>query len=297
MTAKVIEKNYRPHGWVFALSFLFFGAAASLLLLPRVDRWMVQRQQAQIAATPAVTVQDAANADLEKEAQSYQVWLEKEPGNVKALRGLIDVRLKQNNLQGAIAPLETLTSLYPDATEYAILTAQVKQASKDYEGAATIYRQLLTQNPYEIPALQGMANLLLEQNRPEGAIGLLQNALKSATQAQAADAIKNPGKPAVNPNITSIQLILGQVYADQKRDTEALTIYEQAAQTDKNDFRPVLAKAMILKQQGRTALAQPFFTTAISLAPPQYKDQIKQMATSAKTQPQPQTTTPTKTTP
>ena len=37
-----------------------------------------------------------------------------------------------------------------------------------------------------------------------------------------------------------------------------------------------------MRQQGKTAEAEPLFTTAVSLAPAQYKDQIKRLATESK---------------
>jgi tetratricopeptide (TPR) repeat protein len=93
------------------------------------------------------------------------------------------------------------------------------------------------------------------------------------------------GKPKPDKSInidteklTSIQLMLGQVYLDQKRTTEAIAVYDQAMAINKTDFRPVLAKAMVLKSQGKDSTAKPFFTTAITLAPAKYKDQIKDMA-------------------
>jgi tetratricopeptide (TPR) repeat protein len=70
-------------------------------------------------------------------------------------------------------------------------------------------------------------------------------------------------------------LILGQVYAQQERYNVAIAIYEEASKRDETDFRPVLAKAMILKQQGNGEEAEPLFAQAIELAPANYKDQIQ----------------------
>ncbi len=208
---------------------------------------------------------------LETEALGYQLVLEREPDNQTALRGLLEVRLKQGDIKGAISPLESLAKLNPQQTDYVILLAQTKQQVSDYEGAAAAYRQVLASNPGNIKALQGMVSLLLQQDRPEGAIGLLQDTLKIAAQANS--------DQSNSVDITSVQLLLGQVYATQKRYAEAITIYDQALEADKQDFRPVLAKALVLQEQGKYEEAQPLFNTAVSLAPPMYKDQIKAMAT------------------
>ncbi|NJN92403.1 MAG: tetratricopeptide repeat protein, partial [Leptolyngbyaceae cyanobacterium SL_5_14] len=80
-------------------------------------------------------------------------------------------------------------------------------------------------------------------------------------------------------DVTSVRLILGKVYAAGERYDEAIAVYEQAIQSDRQDFRPVLAKALVLQAQGKNNEAQPLFTTAASLAPAEYKDPINQLAT------------------
>ena len=50
--------------------------------------------------------------------------------------------------------------------------------------------------------------------------------------------------------------------------------YDQAIKKDPKDFRPVLAKAMLLKEQGKITEAKPLFDSAVALAPAQYKDEI-----------------------
>jgi len=158
----------------------------------------------------------------------------------------------------------------PETNEYSILLAQSQQYTGDLEGAAQTYRQILTQQPGQIQALQGLVNLLLTQKRPEAAIGLLQDTIKAAPQA-------NQAQPGTIDE-TSVQLILGQVYAEQKRYDEAIAIYDEAMRNNQEDFRPVLAKAIVLKDQGNLEEAEPLFGKASDLAPAPYKDQIQQAA-------------------
>ena len=271
----IIEKPYRPHPWVFGVSGLFFLLAAGLFFLPKFDEWvMAKRLTAATAAQQnAPEAVDPTIALLEKEAASYEVWLQKEPNNEKALRGLIETRLQLGDISGAIAPMDALAKLHADHEDYGILLGQTKQQAKDYEGAAAEFNKILLTDPFHIKALQGMVDLLLVQNRPEGAIGLLQQTLKEM------------GKPTADQNsqidqekVTSMQLMLGQIYVDQERTTEAIVIYDQAAEINRSDFRPVLAKAIVLKDQGKELQAKPLFTTAITLAPAKYRDQIKELA-------------------
>lgn len=205
-------------------------------------------------------------ARLDAEARGYQKVLEREPDNNTALKGLLDIRLEQQDLEGVIQPLEKLAKLNPEQTEYKILLAQAKQQLEDFEGAVVVYRSILAGHPHNIPALSGITSLFLQQNLPERAISLLQEtiALSGKTQAKTSQ-------------INSIQLLLGEVYAEQERYPEAIAVLEQATAADEQDFRPVLAKALILHKQGQEVEAKPLLKSAYSLAPAQFKDQINQL--------------------
>ncbi len=115
-------------------------------------------------------------------------------------------------------------------------------------------------------ALGGLVNLFLNQNLPERAIALLQNTL---TQAQAAN-----GQDEPNIDLSSIQLLLGEVYTEEEKYTDAIAVYDEIAATHEADFRPILAKALVLEKQGDVEAAQTLLENAYQLAPAEYKDQI-----------------------
>lgn len=209
---------------------------------------------------------------LEEQAKGFAAVLEREPENQSALRSLIEVRGQLGQTAEAIAPLEKLAKLNPQETGYAVLLAQLKQQTGDREGAAKVYREVLAVNPGDLKAVRGLVALLLKQQppRPEAAIGLLQDTIKQAPKFNAA-------KPN-SVDVPSLNLILGQVYFDQKRFDEAIEVYDGIQKLDPQDFRPVLAKALVLKEQGKPEAAQPLFDSASALAPPQYKDEINRLA-------------------
>jgi len=266
-TGLVSQKRNPWLSVVLVLAVLAFVGVSMIPLLASI----FDGDQPAVKATSASTQTAASpkSVDLEAQAKGYESVVQREPQNSSALRGLLEVRLKMGDIKGAIAPLEQLVKLNPEQTDYAVLLAQAKQKTGDREGAAQTYRNILNSKPGNLNALQGLVSLLTEQNRPEAAIGLLQDTLKTATPI-------NDMKPGTVDTI-SVQLLLGQVYASQKRFAEALTIYDEAIKTSKQDFRPVLAKALILKEQGKVAEAKPLFASAVSLAPAQYKDQVKQL--------------------
>ena len=278
-----MEKANKRRGLITVVVVLavlaFVGISLMPPLLTPIWNSIFKGNQAQSTSTPTPT-QTAQSGEkqselLQAQARGYELVLQREPDNVTALRGLLQVRLELigqgvGDIKDAIAPLEKLASLNPETTEYGILLAQAKERTGDREGAAQAYRSILASKPGEIKALQGLVNLLLVQQRPEAAIGLLQDTLKAAPAA-------NLAKPE-SVDVTSVQLILGQVYAVQKRYEEAIAIYDESAKANPKDFRPTLGKAIVLKEQGKTDEAKTLFDRATELAPPNYKDQINQLA-------------------
>lgn len=226
---------------------------------------------------------------LQDEVRGYELVLQREPENQTALKGLLQARLqllslKQGDIQGVIQPLEKLAKLNPQQSEYGVLLAQAKQQIGDNEGAAQAYRAILDTKPGDIKALQGMVTLLVSQQRPEAAVGLLQETLTNAAQANTIQ----PG----SVDVVAVQVLLGNVHGSQKRYPQAISAFDQAIKKAPQDFRPLLAKAMLLKEQGKVTEAKPLFDSALALAPAQYKDEINKAATTSPPPTPTATTTP-----
>lgn len=212
---------------------------------------------------------DRVDDELELQAKGYQLVLQREPENQTALEGLIEIRLQQGNIAATLEPLATLAKLNPDITDYSILLAQTQQQLGKYETAVATYQQILDAHPESISALQGIVNLFLDRELPDKAISFLQASIKSAKEI-------NLAKPDAI-DVIAMDLLLGQVYAFSEDYDRSIATYDKAIELDKNDFRPLLSKALILQKQGELDAAKPLFTKAVSLAP-EYKNQIQEMA-------------------
>jgi tetratricopeptide (TPR) repeat protein len=210
---------------------------------------------------------------LASQALGYQMVLEREPDNQTALRGLLDTRLQQGDLKQAIEPLEKLAQLNPQQSDYLLLLAEAKQQVEDYTGATGSYRALLASHPEDLRALTGLTNLFQSQNRHIEAISVVKDTIDRALKAGA-----DPNNPANLIDIVSVQLLLGKIYFEQKNYPEALKAYQQAQKIDVNDFRPILATAIVLKEQGKNQEAQPLFQDALSRAPFAYRQEIQTLA-------------------
>ena len=259
---------------ILALAVLTFVGVSVVPIIGAINNTTSSNQNPASPSTNSAASEQKTK--LQDTVRGYELVLQREPENQTALKGLLQARLqllslKQGNIQGVIEPLEKLAKLNPDQSEYGVLLAQAKQQIGDKEGSAQAYRTILDTKPGDLKALQGMVALLLDQQRPEAAIGLLQDTLTNAAQANTIQ----PG----SVDVVAVQVLLGNVHATQKRYPQAVSAFDQAIKKDPKDFRPVLAKAMLLKEQGKAAEAKPLFDSAVALAPAQYKDEINKAAT------------------
>ena len=247
---------------IMLFSLIIFSGLPLVGSIVQETKILSQKNSEQVAG-----ISSQEQTRLEAEARGYQKVLDREPDNETALKELLNIRLQQQDILGTIAPLETLAEIHPQIAEYAILLGQTKQYAEDYEGAAAAYRNVLAVSPLNIMALGGLVNLFLNQNLPERAIALLQNTLSQAQEDHDQD--------DQNIDLSSIQLLLGEVYTEEEKYGDAIALYDEIAATHETDFRPIFAKALLLEKQGDTEAARPLLENAYELAPPEFKDQIK----------------------
>ena len=255
--------NKKNKTWILVVIGIIVVAFVGVSVIPFLNNEPSPQQANNPSSAPAQTQPEPEN--LADKARGYEAVLEKEPENESALQGLIEVRIQQGDIEGALPPLEKLADLNPDQQAYRILLAQAKQQVGDLEGAADAYRSILDNQPGDAQALQGLVDLLLQQNRPEAAIGELKDTL----------ALAEEGNEAINT--TSIKLLLAQVYGRTEKFDGAIALYKEVADNNPSDFRPVLGQALVRQQQGNEEAAKPLYEKAFALAPAQFKDQIKQM--------------------
>lgn len=254
--------------WIYLVLGMMLFSLITASALPILGSVLEGQQFAKNPNQEVITFSQQELALIEAEASGYQKVLEREPNNDTALNGLLKIRLQQKDLKSAIAPLETLAKLHPEQTEYSTLLAQAKSQIEDYEGAAAVYNEVLAEHPGDIYALGGITNLYLTQELPERAIALLKKTIKLA------DNTDSPQASSINRE--AVELLLGELYSNQERYGEAIALYDQLAQVDQTDFRPILAKALVLEKKGDLSAAQPVLQKAYIAAPEQYKDQIGQ---------------------
>jgi len=100
-------------------------AFLGMMTLPMLN--MFKEPTAEPQATPA---NGNPKEQLNKIAEGYEKVLAREPNNPTALQGLAEIRLKMNDLPGAIPPMERLVKLYPEEKKLKGLLDAIKQQVK-----------------------------------------------------------------------------------------------------------------------------------------------------------------------
>ena len=252
--------------WIYLVMGVMLFSLITVSALPLIGSVVEGQQFANNTHSEIITFSQQELALLEAEASGYQKVLEREPNNETALNGLLEIKLQQQDLSGAIAPLEKLAKLHSQQTQYTVLLAQAKQQLQDYEGAAAAYKGILAQQPGDIYALGGITNLYLAQDLPEKAIALLKKTI------QLANSEDNPHRASIDRE--AVELLLGDLYAARERYGEAIALYDRLARANQEDFRPILGKALVLEKQGNLTAAKPVLEKAYVAAPEAYKDRI-----------------------
>ena len=246
---------------VVTLSFL------GISIAPLIGSIFAPTPQQSNNANPATPDQERIKIEI----KGFEAVLKSDPKNQTALVGLVNLRNQLGDIKATIEPLQTLSDTFPDQPVYRMTLAKTYIELKDPKNASAEYRKILSTKPGYIPALESLVSIELTDERPEAAIGILQDALKTAETAN---------KVQANSVDTGYVLwLLGEVYRRQNRLDDAIATFDQMIKVEPKDFRPYVGKAQLRQVQGKNDEAKKLFDKGLELAPAEFKDQVKRLST------------------
>jgi cytochrome c-type biogenesis protein CcmH/NrfG len=96
---------------------------------------------------PTENATQSQNAQLQAEEKGFATVLKREPNNQTALRGLVQIRLRQGDAPGTKAALEQLVKLNPTNKEYKELLAAINKQVAESKNVGTLKPTAPQQSP------------------------------------------------------------------------------------------------------------------------------------------------------
>lgn len=114
--------------------------------------------------------------DLENAERNFSDVLSEAPDNPNALYGLASVLMQTGKESEAMAPAQRLAGLLPENAAAQTLYAQTRARDLQPSAAIAAYRKALHKDPGYIPALLGLAEMLVRAKRYEEAVSFAEEA-------------------------------------------------------------------------------------------------------------------------
>lgn len=160
-------------------------------------------------------------------------FLKRHPEDIKALEGLMYIRLRKGSVAKALEIVDDLLALRPDHAPWQLVRAQALEFLGDLKAARHAFEKVLEKDPLSARALQGLATVMSKAGEGEEMLEMLRRAVQTATQTGKTRECKN------------LRMVLGQMYTVQGNFQEALELYKELEKEDPKDFRPYLCQGVI----------------------------------------------------
>jgi tetratricopeptide (TPR) repeat protein len=211
---------------------------------------------------------DRSRAAIEQQANRLRQRLADGTAQKTEQQRLVQLLLVLGETEEARTLLEQLADQQPQRWQLRLLLAELHRNTNNRTAAARELRQLLNLRPDRIEALQLLTLLQLEQGRGSQAQALLQQRLALGR------------KPALQPQVLPIGLLLADLQQRMGQRPEAIATYKQLAKEFPADPRPLLGLALLHQEQGNTKAAQEALAEARSRQPGSQDERLDRVAAS-----------------
>lgn len=195
--------------------------------------------------------------DSEK-VRALEDHLASDPDDIKALRSLLELKVKANLLPDAIAIIDRLIALEPDDKDLPLLKAHLHSHAGDPEAAKQLFEDLLSKNPFLVEAYHGLVMVAYEYE--SGAE--LEAVLKRVERA-----IEMCKKEGRKDDLRDFRLLVAQIRVVEGKYDDALKVYERMVAEEPRDFRPYLCQGIIYSMLKKNDEAEKQFSKYRKLVP------------------------------
>lgn len=176
---------------------------------------------------PAATnTQQLPEERIQAEIEGYEAVLEREPENITALQGLVNLTLQTNNTERAIPALIRLKELQPEEPTYPVLLARLQVEQGNFTEAIALMEEQLAQDPESMSLKTGLASVYVQAGQVDQAIQIYDELIAEDTSN-------------FNP-ILGKAVALSQQLQDKAAQEEAQALFARAIELAPPDQRPQL---------------------------------------------------------
>lgn len=192
-------------------------------------------------AAPVVRMEEAAVKEVvpdEEREKSLEERLSSNPDDVKALKSLMEVKIKNKKLQEAVEVIDRLIELEPEDYEWPLLRAHMYSYMGESELARAGFESILAKDPVRVEAFHGLVMAVSQGEESNG------NELDEVTK-RIHGAMEKCRKEKRKDDVRDFKLLIAQIRVIQGNYNEALKVYQELVKEEPRDFRPYLCQGII----------------------------------------------------
>ncbi|GMJ03984.1 hypothetical protein like AT4G39470 [Hibiscus trionum] len=232
-------------------SFIFMGffSAKPCLALP-----------AQTTSSSRVNLEGKKETQKGKteEEEMYEKVLEKESGNIEALKVLLYGKIRRGKTEEAVECVEKLIGLEPDEVEWRLLQALCYEMMGQLSRAKRLFKEILEDTPLLLRALHGLAMVMHRNHEGPAVFEMLNEALKVAIREKRVTEERN------------IRILIAQMHVVKGELEEGMKKFQDLINDNPRDFRPYLCQGIIYSLLDKNKEAAEQFEIYQSLVPEEF---------------------------
>eukprot|EP00268_Persea_americana_P021613 TRINITY_DN2154_c1_g1_i1.p1 TRINITY_DN2154_c1_g1~~TRINITY_DN2154_c1_g1_i1.p1 ORF type:complete len:371 (+),score=79.44 TRINITY_DN2154_c1_g1_i1:281-1393(+) len=195
-----------------------------------------------------------SEADKEK---ALEEQLNSHPDDVKALKSLMECRIKLQKVPQAIETIERLIQLEPKEKEWPLLRAHLHLHGGDVDVAKSVFEDIIAADPFRVEAYHGLI-MAVAQSEPGDMDALIK---------RIGDVMELCKKERRKEDLRDFKLLVAQLRVIEGKYEEALKLYGELVKEEPGDFRPYLCQGIIYTLIGKKDKAEKQFEKYQSLVP------------------------------
>ncbi|KAH7843405.1 hypothetical protein Vadar_016228 [Vaccinium darrowii] len=198
------------------------------------------------------------SVSVDENEKTLQEYLISNPNDIKALRGLMELKIKRGKLEEAISIVEKLIRLEPSDLEWPLLKSHLHLYKEEFELAKSGFNEILEKDPSRVEAYHGLV-MAASQSSSEFERKEIEERVREAM-----DLCKREKK---KDELRDFKLLIAQMRVIEGNYNDALSVYQDLVKEEPSDFRPYLCQGILYTLLKKEDMAEKHFQEYRRLVP------------------------------